>query len=229
MTRYLGIAIMTVCAVFAAGGGGAPASAEEFDAAKLLFDGSKVLMEQQEIDAKLAAMQARSEEMKLDRQRMNQQAGQINSDRQVTQDTCGTAAYYYTHRMDCDQSSAELSTRSAEAGDKRDQVGRQLQATSSEVESLTARREQLKRQSEALELKFKRLELSGMTQECVSRLPKDNLESMVAAYQECWDGTSAAEPRLKPEKKKKLKPELEPESAEIAPKERKPRRSPPPE
>ncbi len=224
MSRHLG-AIMTVCAVCVASGG-APALSEEFDAAKLLFDGSKVLMEQQEIDAKLAALQARSEELKLERQRMDYQAGQINSDRQVTQSTCAAPQYYYTHRLDCDQSSAELPARSADVGDRQARVGQQLKAASSEVESLITRREQLKRQAEALEFRFKRLELSGTAQECVSRLPKENLESMVAAYQECWDGTSVAEPRLKPEKKPS---KSEPESAEVGPRERKPRRTPPPE
>jgi len=198
MSRHLGMAVMTVCTVFGVNGG-TPASAEEFDAAKLLFDGAKVITEQREIEAKLEALRAKTDELRSERQRINRQAEQIAGERQVNQDTCSMPAYYYTHRAECDQGGARLSTGGVEADRQRREVGQRLESTDAEVESLRARRDQLKRQAEAMERQFKQLEWSGTAQECVSRLPKDDLGSMVSAYQQCWDGTSADQPRLKPE------------------------------
>jgi hypothetical protein len=51
-----------------------------------------LLQEQQEIERKLANSQARTEELRLERERMNREAERINNERQVTRDTCGTPA-----------------------------------------------------------------------------------------------------------------------------------------
>lgn len=226
MNRSAGMAIVMVCATTLGSWFLAPAFADDMDdAAKLLLDSSRLLSERQEVEAKLAASQARAQELELERRRAKQQAEQINNERQADQSTCGLLGYQYTHLAECEQSGAQLSTRSADVDHQKYEAGRQLETTNSEVELLKARQEQLERQAEMMELKFKRLELSGTAQECVSRLPKDNLESAVAAYQQCWDGTSSAEPRFKPEQKGP--PALK--SAEPGPKERKKRPPPLPE
>lgn len=199
MRTYLGLAMMTVCAAALGGGFPAPAYPDDLDAARLLSDSKRLLQEQQEIEKRLANSQARTEELRLERERMNREAERINDERQTTRDLCGTSAYYYTHRAECEQGNSQLSTRRAEVDEQQRAIGRRFEATTSEIESLKTRREQLKRQSETLDSTLKRLEFSGVTQECVGQQPSSGLQDRVSAYERCWDGTTADKPRLRPE------------------------------
>lgn len=198
MKKHLGIVIVTVCAAWWGSGAGAPAFAEELDAGKMLFDSAELLNQQQEVEAKLAAIRAQQQELEAERSRLQGQAGQYNEQRQANETTCGSGSYYTMHMAQCEQERSNLSTGGADLGQKQTNVSKQLQNVTTEGEQLKAKKEQLDRQAEAMTLKLKRLELSGVAQECASRLPKDNLESMVATYQQCWDGTSSAEPHFKP-------------------------------
>lgn len=136
MRAYLGLAMMTVCVAALGGGFPAPAHPDDLDAARLLSDSKRLLQEQQEIERKLANSQARTEELRLERERMSREAERINNERQTTRDTCGTPAYYYTHRAECEQGSSQLSTRRAEVDEQQRAIGRRFEATTSEIESL---------------------------------------------------------------------------------------------
>jgi predicted nuclease with TOPRIM domain len=185
-------------AVWMGGAGSTGAYAQINEASDVLNQSSTLLREQQELDARLGVNRARLEELQLEQKRMNSETERLNADREANQSLCG-GVLYYTQRAECDQQSANITNSSQNLTRQRADIGQRWKSTTAEIESLKARREKLDKEAEAMNEKLRGLELSGAAKECLARLPQGDLNARVTAYQQCWDGTSSAEPRFKQE------------------------------
>ncbi len=197
MTR-VGVSALIGAAVFSAGWLCAPSLAQNQDPAGLLSKSSSLLREQQEIESKLAASQAKLQTLQSQQKLLQGQASENQNNRAVNQENCQGSSYYW-HRGDCDFTQQQLSAREQGVLGRQGDVAEQIRSTSAEVEQLTNRRNQLMRQGESMEDQLKRLEFSGVTKDCVGQQGAGNLSGTVSAYERCWDGTSAAQPRFKSE------------------------------
>lgn len=199
--RGFSAVVLMMGIVFAGIGGAAlPAVAADYDPVGLLNQGSSLLNERQEVESRLAVEQERMRALEQDRQQLNSQRSQyLESSQQYQQGVCGTTSSY-VFQAQCNQDRSQLSSREAELRSRQEPDARQFRETSAEVERLNAKREELQRREELMNLQLQRLEFSGTTKECVDRLPKGDLQSQISAYEQCWDRTSTAGPRMKPER-----------------------------
>lgn len=198
MTTRVGFSTLIGAAVCSLGWFCAPAFAQNQDPAGLLSKSSSLLREQQEIESKLAASQAKLQALQSQQQSLQGQAGENQRNQAVNQENCQGSLYYW-HRGDCDMAQQQLSSREQGIQGQRGDITEQIRSTSAEIEQLTNRRNQLMRQGESMDQQLKRLEFSGVTQECVGRQSSSGLKDRVSAYERCWDGTTADQPRLRPE------------------------------
>jgi uncharacterized protein YlxW (UPF0749 family) len=197
MTR-VGFSTLIGAAVCSLGWFCAPAFAQNQNPAGLLSKSSSLLREQQEIESKLAASQAKLQTLQSQQKLLQGEAGENQTNRAVNQENCQGSSYYW-HRGDCDLAQQQLSSREQNIQGRQGDVTEQIRSTSAEIEQLTNRRNQLMRQGESMDEQLKRLEFSGVTQECVGQQPSSGLQDRVSAYERCWDGTTADKPRFRPE------------------------------
>ncbi|MFM8550784.1 MAG: hypothetical protein ACKOCD_00455 [Nitrospiraceae bacterium] len=199
MIQPRGLPTVTLGSWLAVGCLGAPAWAETADPASVLSDSSSLVREQQDVESKLAETRARLQELQNRERDLNRPSRENERDRVTNSVSCSTPEYYYTHRTECTSGSDRFSSNSNDLSRQQGGLAEQLRSTNAEVERLTNRRKELMRQGESEEDKLKRLEFSGVTQECVKQQSGAGLQGAVSAYQRCWDGTSADQPRLAPE------------------------------
>lgn len=199
MNRHLKFISMAGIAAVMIGLDGTSAFPQDSGALDVLKQSSTLLKEQQALDARLGNSNTRLEELKMEQQRVNEQTERLKTDRETNQSMCGGASYY-VQRAECDQQATDIANSSQNLSRQQQDLSQRRQSTTAEVESLKTRQEKLKQQTAVMDEKLKRLELSGTAaQECLARLPKNDFISKVQAYEQCWDGTSAAQPALRSE------------------------------
>jgi chromosome segregation ATPase len=199
MNRHLRFISMAGLVALTIGLDGTAAFPQDSGALDVLKQSSTLLKEQQALDARLGNSNARLEELKMEQQRVNEQTERLKTDRETNQSVCGGASYYI-QRAECDQQISDIANNSQNLSRQQQDLSKRRQSTAAEVESLKARQDKIQQQTKVMDEKLKRLELSGTAaQECLARLPKDDFSAKVRAYEQCWDGTSAAQPALRSE------------------------------
>jgi predicted nuclease with TOPRIM domain len=199
MNRHLGLIGILGLVALMIGLDGSAAFPQDSGALDVLKQSSTLLKEQQALDARLGNSNARLEELKMEQQRVNEQTERLKADRETNQSMCGGASYYI-QRAECDQQITAIANSNENLSRQQRDISQRRQSTAAEVEALKMRQEKLKQQTAAMDEKLKRLELSGTAaQECLARLPRNDFSSKVRAYEQCWDGTSAAQPALRSE------------------------------
>lgn len=156
MTKQLGLALMTVCAVSFWSGGSVVALAGDVTPSN---DSASVLKQQHDVESKLAAGQAQRQELEMERRRILNEAGRNSEERASYSKACEAVGYSsgegysYTSPAQCALDKAQISRGGAEVNRQLDEVNRRLEGLNSEAKQLTGQREQLKRQAESLEFK----------------------------------------------------------------------------
>ncbi|TAJ10056.1 MAG: hypothetical protein EPO61_04900 [Nitrospirae bacterium] len=157
MTKQLGLALMTVCAV--SFWGGVAALAGDGTPAQPPNDSSSVLKEQQDVESRLAESQAKRQELERERKRILNEAGRNSEERASYSKACETGGYAsgegysYTSPAQCAFDKAQISSGGAEVNRQLNEVNRRLEGLNSEANQLAGQREQLKRQAESLKFK----------------------------------------------------------------------------
>lgn len=151
MTKQLGLALMTVCAV--SFWGGVAALAGDGTQSQPPNDSSSVLKQQQEVESRLADSQAKRQELERERRRILNEAGRNSEERASYSKVCETGPYTFANPAQCAFDGARISRDGAEVNRQLNEVNRRLEGLNSEANRLAGQRQQLKRQAESLEFK----------------------------------------------------------------------------
>ncbi|MBM4132681.1 MAG: hypothetical protein FJ245_02835 [Nitrospira sp.] len=199
MTPSLGMSILLGASVWFAGWSGGPALAQSTDPSQLLGSGSNLLKQQQDVESRLAESQAKRQELEQERRRLLEEAGRNRDERATYNKTCESSVFTFANPGQCAFDGARLSRDGSEVGRQIDEVNRRMETLNSEAGRLKTQKEQLKQQADSLDSKLNQVEFSGVTKECVGQQKTGGLQGTVSAYERCWDGTSADQPRFKSE------------------------------
>lgn len=199
MAKQFGLFLMTVCALSFWSWGGVAALAGDVNPSQLLNDSSSILKQQQDVESRLAESQSRRQELELERRRLLDEAGRNSDARASYSKTCESGPFTFANPSQCAFDGARISRDGTEVNRQLNDVKERTERLNSDTNQLTGQKEQLKRQADSLDSKLKQLEFSGVTKECVEQQSGKGLQGSVSAYQRCWDGTSADQPRFKSE------------------------------